>query len=64
MVMLPLAGNTDAVVNATVVVPVVGLFAYLSNVSIVIRTCCILFPICCKYVLEVADGVVDLARTV
>ncbi len=63
MVMVPLTGNTEAVMKSIITGSSVFFQALLSNSLIVITTFDILFPICGKCVLEFPFGVVVLIKT-
>ena len=63
MVMVPLTGKTEAVINVIVVSAVVIFEAILSFSLIISCTDVILLPICGKYVLEFPFELIDLDKT-
>ncbi len=63
MVMVPLTGSTEAVLNSITTGCSVFFQAFLSISLIVNNTFVIRFPICGKYVLEFPFGVIVLVKT-
>ena len=63
MVMVPLTGNTEAVVNATVVMLAVVFCDFLSSSSSSIPASEIRSPICGRYVLKFPFDAIDLVKT-